>query len=85
MDRMYEDKLDGKIDEEFWNRKMADWRTEERALQSAAESLNIPVPENRALTVQKILNSRIKRIFCTFAESCGTRSIAKNGTFELRN
>jgi len=22
---MYEDKLDGKIDEEFWTRKMNDW------------------------------------------------------------
>jgi site-specific DNA recombinase len=54
MDRMYDDKLDGKIDEEFWNRKMADWRTEERALQSAAESLNVPLPQNRALTAQRI-------------------------------
>lgn len=56
MDRMYEDKLDGKIDEDFWNRKMADRRTEERALQSAADSLNMPFPENRnrALTAKRI-------------------------------
>jgi site-specific DNA recombinase len=63
MDRMYEDKLDGKIDEEFWNRKMADWRTEERALQSAAESLDIPVPENRALTAQRIFELANKAHF----------------------
>ncbi len=54
MDRMYDDKLDGKIDEEFWTRKMADWRSEEQALQSAVDSLNRPIPENRALTVQRI-------------------------------
>jgi len=26
MDQMYEDKLDGKVDAEFWARKTNDWR-----------------------------------------------------------
>ena len=63
MDRMYEDKLDGKIDEDFWNRKMADWRTDERALQSAADSLNTLLPENRALTAQRIFELANKAHF----------------------
>ena len=29
MDAAYLDKLDGKITEEFWQRKQADWQTEE--------------------------------------------------------
>jgi hypothetical protein len=63
MDQMYDDKLAGKIDEEFWTRKMADWRTQERALQSAAESFSLPVPANRALTAQRILELANKAHF----------------------
>ena len=42
MDKMYDDKLDGRIDEEFWMRKMNEWREQERALQSALDSLSLP-------------------------------------------
>ena len=34
MDQMYEDKLDGKIDDEFWARKMNESREQERRLES---------------------------------------------------
>jgi hypothetical protein len=30
MDTAYTDKLDGKIPEEFWERKMGEWRLESR-------------------------------------------------------
>jgi len=33
MDQVYEDKLDGKICEEFWNRKHSEYRGQERGLQ----------------------------------------------------
>jgi hypothetical protein len=33
MDAVYADKLDGKIPEDFWERKMSEWRSEERILQ----------------------------------------------------
>ena len=36
---------------------MADWRTEERALQSAVETLNQTIPDNRALTKDLAHNS----------------------------
>jgi site-specific DNA recombinase len=74
MDQMYDDKLAGKIDEEFWARKMADWRTQERALQSAADSLSIPLPANRALTAQRILELANKAHFLYF-----TRNHAERG------
>ena len=32
--RLRSDKLDGKIDEEFWTRKMNEWREQERTLES---------------------------------------------------
>ncbi len=63
IDLCYEDKLAGKIDEEFWTRRMADWRTHERALQSAATSLALPLPTNRALTARRVLELANKAHF----------------------
>jgi site-specific DNA recombinase len=37
MDRAYTDKLDGKIPEDFWQRRMDDWRKEEHQIKSALE------------------------------------------------
>ena len=54
MDRGYQDKLDGRIPEDFWERKMADWTTEERSIQDALNRLNHPRGE-RLLTVQRTL------------------------------
>lgn len=55
MDKMYDDKLDGRIEEEFWIRKMNEWREQERALQSALHSLSLPLNQDRALSVARIL------------------------------
>jgi hypothetical protein len=65
MDQMYEDKLDGKIDDEFWMRKMNEWREQERGLELQLSSLNTQATTGTVLTEQRILNSRIVRIFCT--------------------
>jgi hypothetical protein len=35
----YEDKIDGKISEDFWKRKMDDWRAEEKQVQASLDSL----------------------------------------------
>src|SRR5205085_8477053 len=40
MDQMYEDKLDGKIDEQFWTRKMNECRAQERVLESRISALS---------------------------------------------
>ena len=44
MDQMYEDKLDGKIDDEFWARKMNEWREQERRSKSDLSRLSLESP-----------------------------------------
>jgi hypothetical protein len=39
MDAAYLDKLDKKISEEFWERKMADWRLEEQQVKFALDAV----------------------------------------------
>jgi hypothetical protein len=56
MDRIYEDKLDGKIDEELWSRKMTEYRDQEHVLEAALASLNKPIADNHALTVERIFD-----------------------------
>jgi hypothetical protein len=45
MDQTYEDKLDGKIDDEFWSRKMNEWREQERTLESELSRLKIGITD----------------------------------------
>jgi len=54
MDSLYEDKLDGKITEEFWSRKQGEYSDQERGLEAALSSLSIPVTPDRVPSVQRI-------------------------------
>ena len=54
MDQAYQDKLDGKIPENFWERKMADWTSEELGIREALNRLQQPASE-RLLTVQRTI------------------------------
>jgi site-specific DNA recombinase len=54
MDQIYEDKLDGKISEEFWDRKNAECRDQERGLQVQLSRSSEPVTQANVLTVQRI-------------------------------
>jgi hypothetical protein len=40
MDGAYTDKLEGKIPEDCWERKMADWRREEQQVKMAIQGMN---------------------------------------------
>ena len=55
MDAAYTDKLDGKITEEFWQRKQADWQTEEIRIKSLIAGLEEGKGAERLLEMQKIL------------------------------
>ncbi len=55
MDDAYTDKLDGKIPEDFWERKMSDWRMEEQQIKMAIEGLKSAETSDRALDAQRIL------------------------------
>jgi site-specific DNA recombinase len=55
MDQAYTDKLDGKIAQEFWQRKSADWRSEELRIESQIASLDQRQETDTLLNVQRIL------------------------------
>jgi hypothetical protein len=54
MDDAYADKLDGKIPEDFWERKMNDWRMEEQQVKMAIHGLSSAETGDRALDAQRI-------------------------------
>jgi DNA invertase Pin-like site-specific DNA recombinase len=54
IDQAYQDKLDGKIPEEFWERKMTEWTREERSIQDALNRLE-QLTNKRLLTAQRTL------------------------------
>jgi hypothetical protein len=56
MDQRYEDKLDGKIEEAFWNRKMQEWREQEQSLEYRIEALKPPLGASHSLDVKRILD-----------------------------
>ncbi len=54
MDGAYADKLDGKISEDFWERKASDWRMEEQQVKMAIQGLSEAETGDRALDAQRI-------------------------------
>lgn len=52
MDAAYIDKPDGKIDDEFWERKVGEWRVEEQQVKLALEGLAVADRGDRALNAQ---------------------------------
>src|SRR6266566_6360562 len=54
MDQAYADKLDGKIPEDFWERKMSEWSAEEQQIEI---ELNAPSDSyaDRVLSAKRIL------------------------------
>jgi DNA invertase Pin-like site-specific DNA recombinase len=55
MDAAYTDKLDGKITEDFWQRKQADWQAEEVRIKSLISGLGEGKSNERLLNIQRIL------------------------------
>jgi hypothetical protein len=54
IDAAYVDKLDGKIPEDFWERKMREWRMEEQQVKMAIQGLSNAETGDRALDAQRI-------------------------------
>jgi site-specific DNA recombinase len=54
MDAAYADKLDGKIPEDFWERKMSEWRSEEQQVKLAIDGLANAESTDRALDAQRV-------------------------------
>ena len=51
MDQGYQDKLDGRIPEDFWERKMSEWRSEEQQIQMAINGV-------RESTADRVLSAK---------------------------
>jgi site-specific DNA recombinase len=62
MDQAYQDKLDGKISEEFWMRKSGEWQAEENQIQTSMQGLKT-VRLERLLDAAKILELANKAYF----------------------
>jgi site-specific DNA recombinase len=74
MDQMYEDKLDGKIDTDFWTRKMNEWREQERYLEAEFSRFSTPLTAENRLTVKRIFELANRAHFLYV-----TRNMAERG------
>jgi site-specific DNA recombinase len=63
MDQIYEDKLEGKIDEGFWARKHGEYREQERQLEAALASAKASIGTNQVLTAKRIFELAHKAHF----------------------
>jgi uncharacterized protein YegL len=62
------DKLDGKIPEDFWERKMTEWRTEERQVKLAIDCLAGTENTDRATDVQRVFELASKAYLLYFSQ-----------------
>jgi hypothetical protein len=77
--------LDGKITEELWSRKTAEWQTEEQQVRMAIQALAEIKPE-RMLVAGRILELANKAYFLYVKQSPADKSeTAQCGAFELRD
>jgi site-specific DNA recombinase len=85
LDAAYCDKLDGKISEDFWQRKQADCQREELRLTSRLEGLKEPGKENTLADVRRILELSQSSFYVCYAETYGTGRTPAKCTLELRD
>ena len=67
MDQAYADKLDGKLPEDFWARKMSEWRTEEQHIEVALHAPSDSYAD-RVLSAKRILELANKAYFLYVTE-----------------
>ena len=69
MDSAYVDKLDGKIPEDFWERKMTEWKTEEQQVKFGMDGLASSENTDRALDAQKVFELANKAYSLYFSQN----------------
>jgi site-specific DNA recombinase len=62
LDRSYDDHLEGRITEEFWSRKSAEWNTELTVLAAEINRLEAPIA-SPAVTAERILELAKRAVF----------------------
>jgi len=73
MDQMYEDKLNGKIDDGFWTRKMNEWRGLERTLESQHSAMSATLTKENVLSVKRIFELANRAYFLSLARNTAER------------
>jgi site-specific DNA recombinase len=66
MDAAYTDKLDGKIPEDLWERKMNEWRAEEQRVKMAIDGLTSAENGDRALELKEVFELANKAYYLYF-------------------
>jgi len=84
MDLAYQDKLDGKINEEFWVRRSAEWQQEAHQIRSSLQAIKVVQPE-RYLNAARILELANHAYSLYVRQDHAESQIPQNGTFELRD
>jgi hypothetical protein len=83
LDQIYMDKLDGKISEDFWQRKTTEWQMEEQQVLMAMQGLE-QASKDGLLSAKKVFRTREQGLFSVcYEDSDRTGQTAENGTFEL--
>ena len=74
MDAAYTDKLDGKIPEDFWERKMSEWRVEEQQVKMAIDGLTSAENGDRALELKEVFELANKAYSLYFTQDTADRA-----------
>jgi site-specific DNA recombinase len=74
MDAAYIDKLDGKITEDFWERKTSDWRNEEQQVKMAIDGLTVAERSDRAIDAQKVFELSNKAYLLYVSQDSGEKA-----------
>ena len=74
MDAARTDKLDGKISEEFWQRKMSDWQMEEQQAKMALDGLSSVETSDRALDAGKVFELANRAYYLYLSQDSGERA-----------
>ena len=74
MDGAYVDKLDGKIDEDFWERKMIEWRTDKQQVKTAMNGLASPQSIDRDLDAQRVFELANKAYLLCVSQDSGEKA-----------
>jgi site-specific DNA recombinase len=83
LDQAYLDKLDGKIDAAFWERKSAEWRVEEQQVAMALAGLDQASPD-RLLDASRILELANKAHFLYVSQNPAEKAKLLRMVLELR-
>jgi site-specific DNA recombinase len=73
MDQIYEDKLDGKIEEQLWTRKQAEYREQELGLEASLSSVSKPVTQENVFTIERVFELANKAHFLYLTRNSAER------------